>query len=517
VRASGPDWWRRPSVGWTALGLLIFGYAVRTASGSPIDSDGASNVLQAADLLHGNLVLQHWQVSDVSFYLTDLPLYAVLALIFGTAPAVLHVGAAVVFTAVVLLTALLAKGPGRDRPALLRAALAGTIVFVAPFDPAGIRLYLSAPDHLSTIAMGLAMLLIIDRARPFTRKTTLLYVAVAAMAELSDPMAIVVLALPIMAVSGLAAARRREGGWLCLSTAASLAVAMLGGLLLKAADGFTAYSPATRFAPAHRLGTDLIITYRQFLTLFGADFTGRHLDRHSITPLLHLLALVVVVIAVLAAIRRFFEADRLEQILATVIVVNLAAFTLTTQAMATHSARSFLAVLPCGAVLAARRLPDPLTRLRLLPAVSAVLAGCLALSLVALRHGARDTAQVSGQRGQNNVAIAAWLRARHLTYGLGSYWNASGVTVQSRGAVKVRPVMVSDGKLAVMDTEFDRTWYDSSQHVATFLVISKNLQDMRAIAQKTYGPPARSADVATSTILVWNRNLLPVAPSPRDE
>jgi len=510
---------------WTALGLLIFLAALRTASSSPIDSDGASNVLQAADMLHGNLVLAHWQVSDVSFYLTDLPLYAVLVLIFGTVPLVVHAGAAMVFTAVVLLAALLAKGRSSDRPALLRAALAGTIVFIAPFDPVGIRLYLSSPDHVSTAAMGLLMLLIVDRwwpreERP-SRRVILLYVLVAAVAELSDMMAIVVLALPIMAISALRISRALPGRaadrWLFLSTTVSLVLALLGVRLLQAAGGFTIFAPATRFTSAERLGSDLVITYRQFLTLFGADFTGHHLSRHSITPVLHLLALVLVVIAVLGAIRSFFELDRLEQILVTVIVVNLAAFTLTTQAMITQSARSFLAVLGCGAVLAARRLAEPLTRLKLVPAVAAGLALCLGLSLIALRHGARDEAQVSGQTGQNNVALAAWLRANRLTYGLGSYWNASGVTVQSRGDVKVRPVMLHNGRLAVMDTEFDRTWYDSSRHLATFLIIGQDRHDMKAIALKTYGAPARTADVATSTILVWNRNLLPVAPSPRDE
>src|SRR5258708_6553753 len=102
-------WWRRRSVLWIGAAILLFLCDYRHAASRPVSSDGAVNVLQAADLLPGNLLLTHWQVSDVSFYLSDLPLYAVLVLIFGPVPAVVHVGAAIVFSAVVLLAAALAK------------------------------------------------------------------------------------------------------------------------------------------------------------------------------------------------------------------------------------------------------------------------------------------------------------------------------------------------------------------------------------------------------------------------
>ena len=39
----------------------------------PISSDGAANALQAWDMLHGNLLLHGWLLSDVSFHTTELP------------------------------------------------------------------------------------------------------------------------------------------------------------------------------------------------------------------------------------------------------------------------------------------------------------------------------------------------------------------------------------------------------------------------------------------------------------
>ena len=75
-----------------------------------LSSDGSGNILQAWDMLHGNLLLTHWWVSDVSFYTTELPQYALIEAISGLGPWVVHAAAAMTYTLLVLLSALLARG-----------------------------------------------------------------------------------------------------------------------------------------------------------------------------------------------------------------------------------------------------------------------------------------------------------------------------------------------------------------------------------------------------------------------
>ena len=75
----------RPAAPWSrrwawpvlfaAAGLALFAAYLRQAQTAPVMSDGASNVLQAWDLLHGNLLLRGWTMSDVSFYTTEIPQY----------------------------------------------------------------------------------------------------------------------------------------------------------------------------------------------------------------------------------------------------------------------------------------------------------------------------------------------------------------------------------------------------------------------------------------------------------
>ena len=52
-----------------AVAVLFILY-LRVSLVTAVTSDGAANALQAQDMLHGNLLLHNWWVSDVSFYLS---------------------------------------------------------------------------------------------------------------------------------------------------------------------------------------------------------------------------------------------------------------------------------------------------------------------------------------------------------------------------------------------------------------------------------------------------------------
>ena len=76
----------------------------------PINADGASNALQAWDMLHGNPILRGWTVTDVSFYTTELMQYASIELIYGFGEDTFRIAAAMTYTLLVLLAAAVAKG-----------------------------------------------------------------------------------------------------------------------------------------------------------------------------------------------------------------------------------------------------------------------------------------------------------------------------------------------------------------------------------------------------------------------
>jgi hypothetical protein len=126
------------------------------------DSDGASNVLQAWEMLHGNLLLHGWWLSDVSFYTTELPEYLLVELVHGMNTAVIDAAAAATYTLLVLLAALLAKGQATGTEALARAVIAAGVM-LAPGAGVGAATLLSSPDHIGTMVPLLVIWLAIDR------------------------------------------------------------------------------------------------------------------------------------------------------------------------------------------------------------------------------------------------------------------------------------------------------------------------------------------------------------------
>ena len=159
--ALGARWLVRAAAVVLAAAVLFACYW-RQSLTQPISSDGAANALQAWDMLHGHLLLHGWLLSDVSFYTTELPQYMLIAVVHGLGAGVVNLAAAMTYTLLVLLTALLAKGDAGGREGLTRCLLAAGIV-LAPQLSATSTL-LQGSDHAGTAVALLVVWLLIDRA-----------------------------------------------------------------------------------------------------------------------------------------------------------------------------------------------------------------------------------------------------------------------------------------------------------------------------------------------------------------
>ena len=116
------DRWARRlwAAAFTTAAIALFAAYIRLSATYPVNSDGANIVLMSWDMLHGNLLLHGWWMSDVSFYTTELPGYMLIDAIRGLSPDVAHIAAALTYTLVLVLTVLLARS--RATPATARRA-----------------------------------------------------------------------------------------------------------------------------------------------------------------------------------------------------------------------------------------------------------------------------------------------------------------------------------------------------------------------------------------------------------
>jgi len=504
-----------------AVALLFLAY-LRMSRTYPENSDESNDLLMAWDMLHGNVLLHGWYLSDVSFITTELPQYVLLVWLFGLHTDTAHIAAAMTYTLVVILSVLLARGPkGRvpRREGRARMLLTAGLMFAPQLGVAVFVLLLSL-GHIGTAVPLLLTWLVIDRcpARwyvPVAVGLLLTWVLIA------DPLVLLVGVVPLVAVCAMRVARelaRRQDApvlavlrarWYELSLAvaaiAAQGLASLAGRLLQAYLHPLPY----QLAPAQTWPKHAWVTAKGLLALFGAKPGGP--PPALAFALLHLAGVALVAWALLRVARRFLSwPDMISQILLVAMVLNVAAYVPSTLANATDlNAREFAVVLPFGAVLAGRTLAVSLLDGKRRWVIPALLAGAVG-SAASLGWAAAQPSVPA-----MNARLVTFLSAHHLTSGIGGYWESSVVTVGSDGAVTIRAVL--PGTLKPDLWEAKSSWYDAAANHANFLVTSStpgffnHWQPDRA-ALAALGPPARTYHVGPYTVYVWNKNLLAELP-----
>ncbi len=503
-----------------AAAVLFFCYWRQSQSAS-LSSDGSGNVLQAWDMLHGNLLLHSWWVSDVSFYTTELPQYMLIEALAGLGPWVVHAAAAMTYTLLVLLAALLAKGRDPGPAGLARALLAGGLMLAPQLSATGIVLL--SPDHTGTAVPLLVTSLLIDRARPRWFVPVLvgllfLWTMVADSIVLLTGIVPLVLVCVLRACYGLIRRGERPAPrWYELSLAGAATVAGVAGSFaprVLAAMGGYQQSPVGTDLDLSQLQHGTWVTFQAFLELFGANvfgasFFGPEPAIEVVFVALHVAGAITVACALGVAAKRFFRSGELiVPVFAVAILVNLGAYMISTHARDLLGAREMAEVLPLGAVLAGRTLGDQVlawtraAKIWLVPVLSVLTAGYLA----ALGYGA---AQASVPPA--NQLLAAWLVTHRLSDGLAGYWQANSTTVDSRGRVLISAVVQDPGdKLVPYQWETDDANYDPARRYANFVVADgpDGVLGMQLSAELTFGRPARVYHADGYTIMVWNTNLL---------
>jgi hypothetical protein len=484
----------------------------------------------ANDMLHGNVYLSGWNVSDVPFITTELPEITLLVWMFGLHLNTAHIAAAVTYTAVIAIAMLLAKGRTRGPQAIMRMALVLAIM-LAPQPGVGVFVLVFSVGHIGTSAPVMLTWLVLDRfgltkrdgTPPTLRQRWYIPLIIAVLigwALMADPLVLVIAIYPMLAVclarvvSGSVTGARRGGGlrglghglaarWLELSLATAAGIGYLlvwwGRTLLGNAGAYN--QQAVPFSlDGGRWFMQARVVAHGLLEMFGAYFVpGQAINYKSpgqyviagAAPLSGLdqaiaitrLACVIVAVWGCCAIaRRFFrrDADFISQLLLIGIVLNLVAYIPST--LANHSAlnvREIAPVLPFAAVLAARMLGDrllalgPAIRVRLPRLRRPLRLRLIVIPLVALfgwySFGLFQQADTPAA-ADPFTGLEQFLEANGLSYGLGGYWTASVITVDTGGAVTIRAV--SPSCIQPYEWENKLEWYDPTKNVANFVLLS---------------------------------------------
>ncbi|MEJ3747660.1 hypothetical protein WEI85_30760 [Actinomycetes bacterium KLBMP 9797] len=533
-----------------AVGLFCSYLLMSRAAG--VNADGASNALQGWDMLHGDVLLRGWTVTDVSFYTHELLLFVLVEAVYGLHGDTTHAVAALVFTVLVLVVAVAARGRATGREAATRVALAVSVVAVPALGHATTT-QLTSPDHTGTAIPLLLTWLVLERWWD-RRWVPYAVAAMLAWGQIADPLVMYIGVLPLILVSlyrllspTLLRSRtprfpmprlpmprlpmikasftslelpegrldheavrgwRREAG-LILAGVGSVVLAQLALLGIRVAGGFGAHAAEAKLSPLSELGGNLWLAVRVIAVNYGAYFPDRSAAGYPIA-ILHLVGLLAATAATLVAAGRLLRrrGDRLCDLVTVGILVNVGAFVVSALPTDLLSARQVVATLPLGAVLVGRIWGPPLAGLlrRGRPAGRRVLVALVAVG--ALLAG--ELVVHASDRGAPGHAedVAAWLDDRGLAYGLGEYWNANNVTVLTSRRVRVAPVVAGD-RIAGYQWESDEEWYDPTRHDARFLVLDTRApSNSEATARAQFGAPVERHAFDGAVVLVYDHNLL---------
>jgi hypothetical protein len=533
--ASPADRPRWPRFAWAAGAVVaVAGLSaayIRLSATYPVNSDGANIVLMASDMRHGNVLLHSWVMSDVPFWTTELPQYALIELIRGLGPDVTHIAAAMTYTLALVLATLLAQAvpartalakpvPARTalaKPVPARTALAKPVpakpgaagaeglarvllpagIMLAPQLGVGIFVLVLSVGHIGTSVPLLVTWLVLDRLRP-RWYVPVLAGFLLAWAAIADSLVLLAGIGPLAAVTLIRAARTllTRQGWraarhdLSLAAAALAATGIWAGSAstIKALGGYTLHQVPFQFIAWSALGAHARTTGLSLLALFGASFRGVQPGTGIAFAILHLAGLALATVALGVVIGRFFRRGLVDQVLAVAIVANLIVYLISNFSNGVLNTREIAVVLPFAAALAGRTLAPYLARPWLARPAPQPQASHQSKASLKPRRAWRGVAPVllavlagyaAGLGCQltqptappANARLADWLLAHHLTHGLSGYWQSSSVTLDSAGRVTIRPLVTHFTGVVPYEWEAKRTWFDWRTQYASFVVL----------------------------------------------
>ena len=557
-----------------AAAALMFCY-LRIAGATEVNADGDGLVLQAADMLHGNLLLHGWWDTDVSFITTELPEYMVVTKVAGIRPEVVHICAALTYTLLVLLAAFVARGRARGAEGVVRALLAAGVM-LAPQAAGPTPVLLGSPDHVGTAVPLLLLLLLLDRAPPRQARlrwyipacvgVCIVTAALLGWVVVGDPLAEVVGVIPLVLACLLQAIRivlvravtfiagrvrvwrtARAGGervpadapaadtwWraavfyvlLAAAAAAAVPLARTANTWIGRHAGYQLGPNRYGLLPWSAIVKNGPSVWQSFLALFGADYSGVTGTGNVVFARLHLVGVAVVIAAAGFAVWRLLvpargarAGDLVADFLLLGVVVNIAAYFAFIVPLNIYNAHEIGPVVSFGAALTGRMLGGPVSRFRfrigrvpVLPAALAVvLAGYAALLGIAA---------TAPQGPPQDTTLATWLTQHHLRSGIASYWEASSVTVDSNDKVIMLAVGIhgENHKLAPDAWETDVQLGNEFTHSADFVVAGPDRIVPVKLTVEMFGRPLRTYRYGPYTIMVYGRNLLgqlnPISPPP---
>ncbi|SEM26074.1 4-amino-4-deoxy-L-arabinose transferase [Butyrivibrio sp. ob235] len=483
--------------------IIYFALLVYLARYVKMDSDYANLVLEANEVIHGNIFLNGWNLTGLSFVTTDLLYFIFGAIFFGISTRTYYVAAGLMTAVVVLVGWLLVKDEIDDKFACaVFLCLTGLPCYAAM---TALRAHTGA-----VIWAFLAILMIARWKRERITKLLVLCTAFIALGAMGDPLTIIIAVMPMIVVAFFDFIRGREywseaGGFIGPAVAGTVLGTVLDRIYFIVGDA----------NKNQALGNQFFITYENWavsrqryieklMCISDIDFLNRKLVStetlfYAIGTVFLLLGLLVGIVGIYKFVRDK-NSDIITVLLALAVLVDYVVLRLTSLEFSSNDwSRYMVFVIIAVPVIIARNMEAIAdfckADYKIMRIVFTVLA-FLVLGFRIVNWKARPMETTEQEK------LAEVLMDEGLESGYGFFWDASSITVISKGKVRVRAIRDYEPYIWFCKDE----WYDD---YVNFVITSEanghGITPEGALS--LFGDPVREIEVDGNIIMIYDKDL----------
>lgn len=488
---------------WWVLFFLV-------RKGATYSSDDGVFVLEANDILHGNIFLSGWNLTGISFWASDLLLYIVGVLFAGVSVKAVYIQMCLTFFLLTIIgIALIFKSEDAIN-------WNGIIVFIAMCAFPSSFLLNHARYHSACIIeglLGLTILIYMKNSKIKSAVTLILF----ALAAMSDSLIILVILLPIFIVSlfsfisGYVKERRVEREHLLRAVISIVAIIMsaffdklfyiIGGA------NKNSFLEEKSFISIQDLQGQMQLYLSVLMKLFNASFWGTPL--FSVSTMGYFVrscVLIAAVICVVLAIRNYIvdkdRADYVSAVISLGLVITSIVLICTNIAPDEGMGR-YIGTFPALLLIVMIRTMKSKKAKNVIYGLT-----CLVSFIVGIYLVTDVFLNIPKAANLDDVQeIVDVLEENNLSSGYGYFWDAASVSVASKDKIKVRAVQMGNGMFSLYNWFCKTDWYEDD---ANFVIVGDD--DAYGVkyenAISVLGVPSNEVDIdGGKKVLVYDYNI----------
>lgn len=446
-------------VGGGGIYLLL---AIWMFSSQGITSDYSNLILEADDICRGNILLNGWILTGISFITTDL-LYFVIGVIFcGVSERAYIIAIALMVTA--MFGAAIGLISVREKKHKLQLKELFIFLSIAGIPTAFALSVLRA--HTAVITWVFLEIYITYKLinKQYKKELWLfsLLIVLIIMGTMGDAVSLLLGAIPMLLVCGYLTCV--VGGVNSKGLAKLFCIILFAVVLGMIFDKLYFYISSAnkndflgrkKFEPIEHWGSKLVLWLQAILMMVGADFFAKPLI--SINTIFYFVNTVILILGVYIIIRNtiFFlkkqKYDYVTFILGCGFIIVSVVFILTDIGTDLLSAR-YIAYAPAMLAIIVIRYLNEIENRKFYCFI-------IILSLLSLIGKVTDVIKLNPSPALAQKELAKYLEDNNLENGYSSFWNASSVTVLSKNNVKVRAIQKLDRGFEKFAWFCKKEWY----------------------------------------------------------